>query len=55
MSAKDAAEKAKRNFGGFEKWNEVCRDVGRWRLFDELGRDLAWRCGCCGSHRFSLL
>jgi predicted permease len=41
MSAKDAADKAKRDFGGFEKWKEVCRDVGRWRLLDEFGRDLA--------------
>jgi putative ABC transport system permease protein len=41
MSKRDAADKAKRDFGGFEKWNEVCRDVGRWRLMDELNRDLA--------------
>jgi predicted permease len=41
MSAKDAAEKAKRDFGGFEKWKEVCRDVGRWRRLDAFGRDLA--------------
>ncbi len=40
MSAKDAADKAKRDFGGFEKWKEVCRDAGRWRLLDEFGRDL---------------
>jgi predicted permease len=41
MSEKDAADKAKRDFGGFEKWKEVCRDVGRWQMLDEFGRDLA--------------
>ena len=41
MSTKDAGERAKRDFGGFEKWKEVCRDLGRWRLLDEFRRDLA--------------
>jgi predicted permease len=40
MSEKEAADKAKRDFGGFERWKEVCRDVGRWRLLDEFWRDL---------------
>jgi predicted permease len=40
MSAQEAAERAKRDFGGFEKWKEVCRDVGRWRMLDEFWRDL---------------
>jgi predicted permease len=40
MSEQQASETAKRDFGGFEKWKEVCRDLGRWRLLDEFWRDL---------------
>ena len=36
-----ASEKARRDFGGFEKWKEVCRDLWRWRLLEEFLRDLA--------------
>lgn len=35
-----SADQAKRDFGGVEKWKEVCRDVGRFRPVEELGRDL---------------
>src|SRR4051812_4259096 len=40
LTAQEAAEKAKRDFGGFERWKEVCRDVGGGRLFDDFKRDL---------------
>ena len=40
IDAGRSAEQAKREFGGFEKWKEVCRDVGRWRILEELARDL---------------
>ena len=37
-----SAGQANREFGGFEKWKEVCRDVGRWRILEEFGRDLVF-------------
>lgn len=40
LEAGKSAEEANREFGGFEKWKEVCRDVSWWRALDELGRDL---------------
>ncbi len=40
MSTSDADNKAKRDFGGPERWKEAWRDVARWRPAEELGRDL---------------
>ena len=40
INAGKSAGEANRQFGGLEKWKEVCRDVSRWRLLDEIGRDL---------------
>jgi predicted permease len=41
LSAKAASERAKKDFGGFERWKEACRDVGQWRFLEESKRDLA--------------
>jgi predicted permease len=35
-----SAEEARREFGGFEKWKEACRDAGRWQIPEEFARDL---------------
>jgi hypothetical protein len=35
-------EQAKSEFGSLEKWKEACRDVSRWRVLDECGRDIAF-------------
>jgi len=40
LSPQQAADQAKRDFGGYEKFKELCREVGRWRWFDDLARDL---------------
>lgn len=40
MNAGQSAEESNREFGGLEKWKEVCRDVGSWPFLDELRRDL---------------
>jgi predicted permease len=39
LNEQQAAERAKRDFGGFERWKEVCRDVGRWTFLDDAKRD----------------
>jgi hypothetical protein len=41
MRAGQSAEQAKRDFGGFEKWKEVCRDVARFRSLEDLTSDVA--------------
>ena len=41
QQAGQSADQAKRQFGGIEKWKEVCRDVGRNRFMEDLVRDLA--------------
>ncbi len=40
LSSEQAAQQAHRDFGGYEKWKEACRDVARWRWLQEFGRDL---------------
>lgn len=41
LNAQEASERVKREFGGFERWKEAWRDVARWRVLEELGKDLA--------------
>jgi len=40
LTPREASDQAKRDFGGYEKFKELCREVGRWRWFDDLARDL---------------
>jgi len=40
LSPQQAADQAQRDFGGYEKFKELCREVGRWRWLDDLARDL---------------
>ncbi len=41
LTQKEAAMQAKRDFGNVSRWKELCRDVARWRLIEEFGRDLS--------------
>ncbi len=40
VAPSDAIYQARRNFGGFERWKERCRDVSTIRIVEDLQRDL---------------
>lgn len=40
LAPQQAATQARRDLGGLERWEEVCRDVARFRAVEEFGRDL---------------
>ncbi len=42
MSRADALQRARREFGGVERYKEQCRDERRWRPLSRLGQDLTF-------------